>query len=332
MPENTPNAQRAQIALIGCGMWGRNIARNLHQLGVLAGVCDLSSAAAAEFAAQFETSALSFDEVLARDDIHGVCIVTAAPSHSALALRAFAAGKAVYIEKPLALTVADAEAIVRAAEQAQKPLMVGHLIRHHAGFQALCQLVQSGAVGRLRHLRLSRIAPGRIRDSESVLFDLCPHDLALVAALTERAEPSRVQCHGFSHITPGIHDSVTAQLDFADGMTASIQANWLNPVKIHNLTVIGDDGAIVFDDTKPWAEKLTRFAFSVTAADGVITLDRDQGEAIPLLEAEPLKDEMQNFIDAITTGQAPLTDGSEALYVQRIMARMQTSLEQGLIT
>ncbi len=222
--------------------------------------------------------------------------------------------------------------MVSAAEKAQKPLMVGHLIRHHAGFQELCRLVKTGAIGDIRHLRLSRIAPGRIRDSESVLFDLCPHDLALVAALTDQAEPTQVQCHGFSHITPGIHDSITAQLDFKNGMTASIQANWLNPVKIHNLTVIGEIGALVFDDTKPWAEKLTQFTFNVTKSDGLINLDRDQGVFITLAEAEPLKDEMQNFIDAITTGQPPLTDGNEALYVQHIMARMQASLDQGIAT
>jgi len=318
-----------QIALIGCGMWGRNIARNLKALGVLAGVCDTNTEAAADFAAQFDVEPLTMDVILSRDDIDGVCIVTAAPSHAELALACFAAGKAVYVEKPLALTVDDAAAMVDAAERAQKPLMVGHLIRHHEAFKTLCRMVQEGAIGNLRHLRLSRIAPGRIRDSESVLFDLCPHDLALVAALTNEETPARVQCHGFSHITPGVLDGIAAQLDFDSGITASLQANWMNPVKIHNLTVVGDDGALVFDDTRPWAEKLTLYAFKITRDDHHITLDRDQGAAVPLAEAEPLKDELQDFIDAITTGRPPLTHGQEALYVQRIMARMQQSIDQG---
>ena len=96
--------------------------------------------------------------------------------------------------------------------------------------------------------------------------------------------------------------------------------------------MIGTTGALVFDDTKPWAEKLTRFTFNVTKENGMINLDRDQGVAIPLSEAEPLKDEMRNFITAITTGENPLTDGKEALYVQHIMARMQASLDQGIAT
>ena len=318
-----------QIALIGCGMWGRNIARNLKQLGVLAGVCDSNPKAAADFAAQFDVEPLTMETLLARPDIEGVCIVTAAPSHAELALACFAAGKAVYVEKPLALTVDDAAAMVDAADAAKKPLMVGHLIRHHEAFKTLCRMVQAGAIGALRHLRLSRIAPGRIRASESVLFDLCPHDLALVAALTDQEIPTQVHCHGFIHVTPGVLDGIAAQLDFGSGITASLQANWMNPVKIHNLTVVGDDGALVFDDTRPWAEKLTQYAFKISRDDQIISLDHDHGVAVPLEEAEPLKEELQDFIRAITTGGQPLTHGHEALYVQRIMARMQQSIDQG---
>ena len=321
-----------RIALIGCGMWGRNIARNLSQLGVLAGVADLSDQSAQKFADEFDTDILSLEAILSDQNIDGVCVVTAAPSHADLAIKLLKSGKAVYVEKPLALSVGDAENMVAAADQSGQTLMVGHLIRHHSGFQRLCSMVKDGAIGKLRHIRLSRIAPGRIRDSESVLFDLCPHDLALVAALTDQAEPTTVNSHGFCHITEGIHDSVTTHLDFADGMTASLQANWLNPVKIHNLTVIGDQGAMVFDDTRPWAEKLTKFEFKVTKDNGDINLHRDNGEIIPLDESEPLKDEMRDFIQAIQTGKTPLTDGKEALYVQKIMARMQASLDQGQTT
>ncbi|MCE2516909.1 MAG: Gfo/Idh/MocA family oxidoreductase [Alphaproteobacteria bacterium] len=311
---------------MGCGMWGRNIARNLAGLGALAGVGDLDQSAAQAFADEFSAPVMGVDDAIANPDIDGLAIVTSAPSHAMLAVAALNAGKAVYIEKPLALTVDDAEKIAAAASANARPVMVGHLIRHHAAFQRLLKEVQSGAIGKLRHIRASRIAPGRIRNTESVLFDLCPHDLALIAALTGQEEPAKVQCHGFSHVTTGVHDSVTAQLNFPSGITASVQANWLNPVKIHNLTVIGDNGAFVFDDTRDWAEKLTRFAFAVTTDGDAITLDRDDGTAIAVDPAEPLKDEMRNFIAATRGQAAPLTDITEALYVQRIMARMEADL------
>ena len=234
MSEQTP-----QIALLGCGLWGRNIARNLAALDALYAVHDLNSDAAQNFADEFNANVMNFDEMLKDEKIDGIAIVTSAPTHAKLAVAALNAGKAVYIEKPLALTVDDAEMIAEAAAINGKQVMVGHLIRHHAAFQELLSQVQGGAIGKLMHIRASRIAAGRIRDTESVLFDLCPHDLALINALTGGEMPNRVQCHGFSHITDGIEDSVTAQLDFPSGVTASVQANWLNPVKIHNLTVIG---------------------------------------------------------------------------------------------
>ncbi len=316
-------AQPPQIALVGCGLWGKNIARNLSALDALYAVHDMNIDAARSFGDEFGAAVMSFDDMLHDDAIKGVAIVTSAPTHAMLAVQALDAGKAVYIEKPLALTVADGEKIAAAATRNNKQVMVGHLIRHHAAFQELLRRVEDGDIGKILHIRASRIAPGRIRDSESALFDLCPHDLALVAALTQQEMPSRVQCHGFSHISQGVEDSVTAQLNFPSGITASIQANWLNPVKIHNLTVIGDRGAMVFDDTRGWDEKLRVFKFNVVKAAGQIDLDRDDGTAIPLDASEPLKEEMRNFIDNACADTPPLTDIKEALYVQHIMAQMQ---------
>lgn len=318
----------SQIALMGCGLWGRNIARNLAALSSLYAVHDLNDDAARAFADEFGCDVMSFDAILSNPGIDGVAIVTSAPSHAALAVAVLDAGKAVYIEKPLALTVDDAEIIAEAAKRNQRQVMVGHLIRHHAAFQTLLDHVETGAIGAIKHIRASRIAAGRIRDTETVLFDLCPHDLALVAALTDQEVPLDVQCHGFSQITDGIEDSVTAQLRFASGITASIQANWFNPVKIHNLTVVGDNGAIVFDDTRGWDEKLSLFKFKVNRQNGQIDLDRDDGTPIPVAPAEPLKDEMRNFIEAACQHKAPLTDIREALYVQHIMARMQDDLSR----
>ena len=322
--------ENPQIALLGCGLWGRNIARNLAALNALYAVSDLNADAAQAFADEFNAEVMSFDDILNDPAVDGLAIVTSAPTHAKLAVAALNAGKAVYIEKPLALTVEDAETIAKAAEDNAKHVMVGHLIRHHAAFQKLLSMVEDGAIGTLRHIRASRIAPGRIRDTESVLFDLCPHDLALVAALTKGDMPSRVQCHGFSHITEGVEDSVTAQLNFASGVTASLQANWLNPVKIHNLTVIGTDGAIVFDDTRGWDEKLRQYKFSVTSSDSGIDLDRDDGVAIPVDPAEPLKEEMRNFLTTACQDETPLTDIKEALIVQHIMAAMQDDLKRSI--
>jgi UDP-2-acetamido-3-amino-2,3-dideoxy-glucuronate N-acetyltransferase len=317
-----------KIALVGCGMWGRNIARNLAALKCLGCVVDLNPDAAGAFSDEFSAPAMTFDQAIADDQINGVIIATSAASHASLAVAALKKGKAVYIEKPFALTMEDAEKIAAAAKTYDRPVMVGHLIRHHAAFKTVLAEVKKGTIGTLKHIRATRVAPGRILANESALFDLCPHDLALVAALTDQEVPQSVRCHGFSHVTKGIEDGVNAQLTFASGVTASIEANWFNPVKIHNLTVVGDKGALVFDDTEDWPQKLTIFDFSVTTDNGKINLARDDGRTINLAPAEPLKDEIMNFIAAAMGTAHPLTDLTEALYVQRIMTRMQDDLTQ----
>ncbi|XDZ65671.1 Gfo/Idh/MocA family protein [Alphaproteobacteria bacterium LSUCC0684] len=317
-----------RVALFGCGMWGRNIARNLDELNCLEAVVDADPVAAQTFADTFGCRAMSVEDAVSSQEIDAVAIVTSAPSHHDLVTRALEAGKPVFVEKPLALCLDEAEAIARVSSETGHPVVVGHLIRYHAAFETMLDCIRAGEIGDLRHIRASRLAPGRIRDTESALYDLCPHDLALIAALTGEEIPSRVEAHAISHITPGIDDMVTAQLEFSSGITASVQANWYNPVKIHNLTVIGSTAALVFDDTKPWKAKLKRHPFAVTKDNGAITLDRGDAQPIPLEESEPLKAEMAHFLD-VAKGSPPRTGLAEALYVQAIMTRMETAIRTG---
>ena len=114
-------------------------------------------------------------------------ISASAAAHEPLAIAALAAGKHVFVEKPMALTLASAQAMNEAAKAAGKQLMIGHLIRYHPAFTELLAQVENGAIGQLRHIQANRLAMGRIRNTESALFDLCPHDLSLILALTGSA-------------------------------------------------------------------------------------------------------------------------------------------------
>ena len=327
------------VALIGAGLWGRHIARNLAGLGALKGICDHSHEQAAQIAASsgeaysgdtYPVAVLSLDDILADPDIAGVAIATPAPSHHDIAIKALAAGKHIYVEKPLALSLAEATAIADAASAAGKHVMLGHLLRYHAAFIALDAAVAAGQIGALTHIRASRLAPGRIRATESALYDLCPHDLAMIHRLMRGAEPTHISCQMICHITPGVDDIVTADMGFANGVSASIQANWMNPVKVHNLTVIGDEAALVFDDTKPWEAKLTRYPMRIIRHDSAPDLERGEAVPIPITASEPLKDEMRAFLTMIETNTPPPSDIAEALYVQRLLERMENSTAQHL--
>jgi len=306
-------------------MWGRNLARNLAQLDVLAAVADQNTDSSIDFASAFAVKPLAVDALINDETIDGIVIATAAPSHDALAIDGLAAGKHIYVEKPLSLTLAGARSIQDAAIAAKKQVMVGHLIRYHAAFIELQKQFAGGAIGSLRHIQANRLAMGRIRNTESVLFDLCPHDLSLILALVGTV-PKKIHCAGASHMTAGVVDFLSSYLGFENGVSAGMQTSWLSPFKEHRLTVIGSAGSLVFDDTKPWPEKLTLYQDQMRLDGEHFLIDRASPVALPIAEAEPLKDEMRAFIRCCETGSAAPTDIAEAMTVQQVLDTMQTSL------
>ena len=313
------------IGLIGCGMWGRNLARNLASLDALACVADATPENASDFATAFNSQPASFDDLCQNPSLDGVVIATPAHSHAAIALPLLAAGKHVYIEKPLALSMDAATQIATAAKAHDRQVMVGHLIRYHAAFIELQKQLAAGVIGDLRHIQATRLAMGRIRNTESVLFDLCPHDLSLVLALTG-ASPTHISCAGASHITPGIVDILSTVLGFPGGVSAHLNTGWINPVKQHCLTVTGSTGSLVFDDTKPWDEKLTLFTDDISQDGDYFTITRQPPRALAVTEGEPLKDEMRAFIQACASGNPAPTDIEDALAVQAVLDMMQHQL------
>ena len=315
----------ARTGLIGCGMWGRNLARNLSQLGALASVADRDAENAAAFADEFGGKADSIDAVLEQHDLDGIIIATPAFTHADLACRALAAGRHVYVDKPLAMSLDEANRIVAAARDARRVVMVGHLIRYHQAFITLQQEIASGRIGKVQHVMANRLAMGRIRSNESVIHDLCPHDTSLLLALMGE-EPTSVSCAGASHITPGIIDHVSAMFAFSDERTAAMNISWISPYKEHRLTVIGSSGSIVFDDSRPWAEKLTLFRDDIQPQGDGFAISRSEPVFLPVDESEPLKQEVATFIDCCDTGKVPPTDLTEALAVQRVLEQMHMSI------
>ena len=153
------------IAVIGCGHWGKNLVRNFAELGALHTICDSSP----ETLSQFETlypdvnREKDFKQVLARKEIKGVVISTPAVLHHSMTKQALIANKDVFVEKPLSLTVKEGEELVKLAEEKDKILMVGHVLEYHPGITKLKQLVDSGELGKLDYIYSSRLNLGKFR-------------------------------------------------------------------------------------------------------------------------------------------------------------------------
>ena len=227
----------------------------------------------------------------------------------------------------MSLNLASAKSMNKAAIKANRQLMIGHLIRYHPAFIELLAQVKGGAIGRLRHIQATRLAMGRIRNTESVLFDLCPHDLSLILALTGSL-PTSVTCNGAAHITPGIVDVLSTGMGFANGVSANMTTSWINPIKEHRLIVTGQTGSLMFDDTKPWSEKLTLFSDHISQSGELFVVERANPIHLPVKGNEPLKEEVLAFIKVCQTGQPTLTDGNEGVAVQTVLEKMNDSLQQ----
>jgi UDP-2-acetamido-3-amino-2,3-dideoxy-glucuronate N-acetyltransferase len=306
-----------RVALIGCGAWGRNIARNLAAAGALAAVSDIDTEAAT--AAAHGAPVRDTASVLADPAIDAVAIATPAATHAALAAAALAAGKHVFVEKPLALDVTEAERLVAQARAARRVLMVGHLMRHHPAFAALVDVVRAGRLGPLSYIHARRLNLGRIRREEDILWSFAPHDVSMILALAG-AFPERVTAQGVAVLNPAIADVTTTQLAFAGGLRAEIHVSWLNPVKEQRLVVVGAGGMAVLDDGAPWERKLMLYPHRIAWQGGFPVAEPASGEPVALTPAEPLAVELRHFLDCVATGATPLTDGAEGLAVLRVLA------------
>ena len=319
-----------KIAMMGCGYWGKNLVRNFHDLGYLAMVCDPAEqgrAAARQIAPGVEVVS-EFDSVLKSKGITAVGIAAPAALHYELAKAALLAEKDVYVEKPLCLNIGEADELVRLADKQGKVLMVGHLLQYHPCVEALHARLAQGDLGKLHYIISNRLNLGKIRREENALWSFAPHDISVILSLAGGQLPEQVRCNGGVYLNHGIADTTLTAMRFGGGIRAHVFVSWLNPFKEQKLTVVGSSGIAVFDDTKPWAEKLVVYRQYLTWTNGQVpTPKKVHGEPVVVPESEPLKNECLHFIDCCLHRRTPRTDGREGLRVLAILDAAQRSLD-----
>lgn len=315
-----------RVALLGCGRWGRNIGRCLRRLDALAAVCDERQASAAVLATEHGVSSASLDAVLADPDIDAVAIATPAVTHAAVVGAALRAGKHVFVEKPMAMHVAEAEALADAAARAGRVLMVGHLLQYHPAFLELRRRVRAGDIGELRYVYSNRLSLGQIRTEENSLWSFAPHDISMILALMGEA-PHSVSATGAAYVQSHLPDVTTTHLGFSAGRRAHVFVSWLHPYKEQRLVVIGENGMIEFNDAHDWDRKLVLYPHRVDWLDDLPTPQRAEAVPLEVQAAEPLLEEMRHFVDCVAGGRAPRTDGGEGTAVLRVLNAAQADLD-----
>jgi predicted dehydrogenase len=325
-----PSPIPVRIAVLGCGYWGRNLVRNFHQLGVLAYVADPTAdgrTCAAGLAPGVETGD-SLEAVLARRDVGAVALATPAVTHFELGRRVLESGRDLFVEKPLALALDDARRLVDLAARRGRMLQVGHVLEYHPAVAVLKQWIDSGRLGRLCLLHSRRLNFGRVRTEEDALWNVAPHDFAVMLRITGRL-PGEVSCFASYSLGTPRADFAIAMLRFAGGVDAHVFAGWLHPTKEQRLVVVGDRGVAVFDDAVPLERKLTFFDQRVDLARGFPEMFKGPVYTEPLPPDEPLQLECAAFLDSVVHRRAPLTDGQSGLRVVAVLEACRRSMEHG---
>ena len=318
-----------QIALVGCGYWGKNLCRNFHTLGALSSVVDATESGQATAHSLAPNAILSdnFDDILGDDQIQGIALATPAESHANLAIQAMRAGKDVFVEKPMALSTSDAEAMKKVALETDRILMVGHLLEYHPAVLKLREMIASGELGKINYIYSNRLNFGKVRTEENALWSFAPHDVAVILRLLGQS-PSEVSASGGAYLNKGIADVTVSNLRFSDDSRAHIFVSWLHPYKEQRLIVVGDQKMAIFNDVNPFSEKLCIYPQSVEF-DGILPiLKKKDAEFIEHADTEPLREECAHFLDCIKTRKTPLTDAQSGIEVLKILHACQASIDQ----
>jgi len=323
-----------RVGVIGAGYWGPNIIRNLYEApgAEAVAVADLSQERLDAIHKRFPSLRVTtnYRELLDDPTIDAICIVTPVKTHRKLAEEAFAAGKHVFVEKPLAQSVSDAEAIVRARDRAGKTLMVGHTFVYNPAVEHVKGILDAGGIGNVHYLNSQRVNLGLHQFDTNVLWDLGPHDVSIALYWLDE-EPEWVQCSGACFVQANIEDVVFLMIGFPSGAIAHAHLSWLAPSKLRTTTVIGSQKMVIYDDNQS-VEKVKIYD------QGVDKLEIDElrrsyragdihSPRIAMTEA--LQVEMRHFIECVRDGKKPRSDGEAGLMVVRVLELAMRSLRSG---
>ena len=316
---------KKNIAVIGCGLWGKNLARVFFELGSLSSICDINEEISNKYANQYNVKSSKFVEIINDPDIKGVVITTPANLHASLAIAAMKAGKHVLVEKPLALNISDSKLMIEIAKKNNVRLMVGHLIQYHPIFRTIKKLINTGEIGNLNYIYSNRLSFGRIRNNEDVIWSFAPHDISMILSIAGQ-KPKFVSAKSTCAIQKNLADIATIHLDFKSGLKSQISVSWINPFKESKLVLLGTKALVVFDDTQLWNKKLAIYPYQVLSFNKLVEIKKSDVEYKDVVEEEPLKVECQHFVDIVENDIKPLTDGEEGLKVIEVLSAVSKSL------
>lgn len=324
------------VGVIGCGYWGPNLVRNFHQLPDcrLAMCCDLDSEKLTAIHNLYPMARTSTNYLdLLDSQIDAIAIATPPRTHYQIAKEALLHDKHTLVEKPLAMSSREVEELIHIAQQRHKVLMVGHTFEYNPAVWKIEELICSGEIGEIYYVYSNRVNLGRVQSDINALWSIAPHDISILLYLLETL-PLEVSARGASYLNQDVEDVVFVTLTFPHNVIAHIQASWLDPSKVRQMTIVGSEKMIVYDDVA--SEGKVRIYDKGVYRKGENIYGEFQHKLhsgdihIPKIDmSEPLRNECAHFIECIREGKRPRTDGKSGLRVVRVLEVADHSLRSG---
>jgi len=325
-----------KIAQVGCGYWGVNLLRVFSHVAKITAVVEenrktIDNVKKINPNARFEEN---LDETLKSRNIDALVIATPAKTHYDIAKKALLHDKHVFVEKPLATNTEEARELIKLSKQKNRVLMVGHTFLYNQAVRMLHDYVQNNEIGRVYYCYSQRLNLGRVRTDINAMWNFAPHDISIISYVLDK-KAVRVWAHGNCYIQQDIEDLAFVTIEYEDGVLGHIHVSWLDPNKTRQMTIVGEDKMIVYNDMIE--AKLAIYDKGVNQLNnqapqgglGAWQLTTRSGDILlPKVDfKEPLLIEAGHFIDCIIKGEKPLTDGHNGLQTVSILEAAQKSLK-----
>ena len=337
------DSDKLRVGIIGLGYWGPNLVRVLDGLSgcTVTALCDLNPERLREYRDRYPNAMASddFKKVLTPEVVDAVVIATPTKTHYQLARDALSQGIHTFVEKPLATSTEQCETLIEMADAANVKLFVGHIFLYSAPVAKLKQMVFDGEFGDIYYMSSTRLNLGPVRHDVSALWDLAPHDISIMLDLMG-STPVAVSCSGLAYLHQDIHDVCTLTMQFQDNRMGIVHVSWLDPHKKREMTVVGSKKMAIYNDLER-LEKIKVYDNGVEYGNGTSANGETYGDfqvsyrygdmfSPRIVEVEPLKAELQSFVQCILENREPRTDGRSGLEVVRVIEAADISLTENL--
>ncbi|WP_423822479.1 Gfo/Idh/MocA family oxidoreductase [Salinisphaera sp. SPP-AMP-43] len=311
-----------KVVAIGAGAWGKNIIRNLEDLGALSGIVEGNNERLNAYAKGHPDLSLYADwRAALASSCDAVAIATPTPTHHEIAMAAIAAGKDVFVEKPMTHSSVEARELAAAADAAGRILMVGHLLLYQPAIAWIKDYIDAGEMGEVFSIRHERLNLGRARSAENVIWDIGVHDMAIMLYLIGAA-PERVRGTGHRMLGLSVEDEVHVHLEFAGGVRGNMHTSWLWPETRRRTMLRGSKGMLVYDEV---AQTVTHHRKWI---DNDLQNHDDGSEVVHRGDGQPLRLELAHFIDCVQQRSRPRSDGASAVIVIETLERINAAVAE----